>query len=168
MKNLSVNSKKKQEEEEEDFEEEEEDEEEDDEEIELPPTILKRVEALRKLHGDVDTIDDQYKAERVLLEAKYEQKRQVLYEGRKNIVTGIVDVEENEKAGNFNKKNSFFIHKLFVTYFVPFCFLLCFYQSGRCRCRARYSELLAASLRKSSCHRGHHLRARYPCPGIFE
>lgn len=102
MKSLIVNSKKKveeEEEEEEEEEDEEEDEDEDEEMIELPPTILKRVEALRKLHGDVDAIDEQYKAERVLLEAKYEQKRQVLYEGRKNIVVGTVDVEGNEQAG---------------------------------------------------------------------
>ncbi len=64
--------------------------------------------ALKKLHTDTEVIDKEYKAERVLLEAKYRQKRAVMYEGRKNLITGVVEAEENEKGGKSPSLNLFF------------------------------------------------------------
>ena len=38
-------------------------------------------------------------AERILLEAKYKEKRSILYEARKNLVTGAVEAEDNTATG---------------------------------------------------------------------
>ena len=79
-------------------------------EMELPPEIMKRVDALRKLHNDVEAIEEEYKAERIELEKKFEGKLSVLYEGRKNIVSGAVEVENNPEAGT-NSCNSYKTHE---------------------------------------------------------
>lgn len=103
MKNLKIGNKKKpeddEEEDEEDDEENEEDDDEEEEELELSPEVSARVRALRKLHDDVDVIDAEYKLERITLESKYKDKRSVLYEARKNLVTGLVEAEDITATG---------------------------------------------------------------------
>lgn len=46
------------------------------------------MKALRKLHGEYDSLQEEYKRERAALEAKFNQKRQVIFDHRKKIVAG--------------------------------------------------------------------------------
>jgi hypothetical protein len=62
--------------------------------LNLSPSIIRRLTALRKLHSDVGDIDAEYKAERIVLEAKFKAKRSVIYEERKRVITGAVEVPE--------------------------------------------------------------------------
>lgn len=52
--------------------------------------------ALRKLQTGIEEIDTEYKAERALLEAKFKSKKDVVYEQRRQIVTGLVEPEEEK------------------------------------------------------------------------
>lgn len=61
--------------------------------IKLPPFLMKRLTGLKKLHEDVEAIDAQYKAERVLLEKKYHEQRMTVYEKRRKAVAGEEEVE---------------------------------------------------------------------------
>ena len=70
------------------------DDDDDDEGEELPEAVLKRLMGLKALHESRDEIRDQYKAERVALEAKYRTQLQKLYDDRADIVSGRVDVVE--------------------------------------------------------------------------
>ena len=73
---------------------------------------MKRVDALRKLHEDVAVIDKEYQIERIKLEAAFKLKRDVVYEERKNIVTGAVDVEGNANEGMFY----YYLYQLILHY----------------------------------------------------
>ena len=75
--NLSSSKKeKKTKSDREELEVEEDDEDQDDEEegeegeisLDFPPVVLKRVIGLRKLHSKLEEVDEEYKAERILLE----------------------------------------------------------------------------------------------------
>jgi hypothetical protein len=99
MKNVNLKNK----DEEEDDEEDEEGDDDDDEEemAQLPRVVLKRVLALRKMHSELDELDKQYKAERILLEQKYLERKVENYNMRTKIVSGEVEpqiTEDTEKA----------------------------------------------------------------------
>lgn len=65
----------------------------------LPPSVLKRVLGLRKLHDSMGAVDDEYKAERIALEIKYREKRAPFLEDRRQIVAGQKEVEDIELPG---------------------------------------------------------------------
>lgn len=60
----------------------------------LPKSVANRVHALKKLQENADSIDDEYKQERQALEKKYIARRQELYESRRQIVNGEVEVPD--------------------------------------------------------------------------
>eukprot|EP01039_Chlorochromonas_danica_P005945 gene5945-6547_t len=77
------------EEEEEELEEDDDEEEEDEDPLaDKAPEVVRRVKALRKLHGEYDALQEEYKRERAALESKFTQKRQVIFDHRKKIVAG--------------------------------------------------------------------------------
>ncbi|CAJ1940288.1 unnamed protein product [Cylindrotheca closterium] len=63
------------------------------EEVEFPPTIMHRVERLKKLNNDREEQRKQYLKERAELEAKYHKLAEPLYEERKQVVLGQKDEE---------------------------------------------------------------------------
>mmetsp|Transcript_39292 Transcript_39292/g.68044 ORF Transcript_39292/g.68044 Transcript_39292/m.68044 type:complete len:417 (-) Transcript_39292:112-1362(-) len=89
---------------EEDDEEEEEEDDEDDEDNEfanLPQVVINRITAVRNMHNDYEAIEEAYKAERIALEQKYLDLKQVVIEKRRQIVAGEFEppVEASETAG---------------------------------------------------------------------
>jgi nucleosome assembly protein 1-like 1 len=54
----------------------------------LSPEVVKRIETLEELHEKVGDIDKEYKKERAALELKYLAQRRVIYEQRKQVITG--------------------------------------------------------------------------------
>lgn len=97
----------REEEEEENEEESEQEEEEEDEEEEglllnmddLPRSVRNRVFAMKKLQEDTDSVDAEYKQERIALERKYHERRQALYENRRQIISGEVEVPDVKEEG---------------------------------------------------------------------
>jgi nucleosome assembly protein 1-like 1 len=64
----------------------------------LPPKVLKRVVAIRKIHESVEAIDLEYKKERIALEQKYLALKQPLYVSRNQYISGEVDVPVEEAS----------------------------------------------------------------------
>lgn len=60
----------------------------------LPKDVQKRISALRKLQDDYNTIDEEYKKARIELERAFLQRKTTLYEARRVIVVGEVDVPD--------------------------------------------------------------------------
>lgn len=69
------------------------DEDEDEEGEDLPQSVMHRLMALKTYHNEVEEIDKQYKKERIELEQKYALLRAPIYNKRKDIISGEVDVE---------------------------------------------------------------------------
>ncbi len=61
---------------------------------ELPRAVRNRVVAMKKLQDDADAIDEEYKQERMALERKYIARRQTVYENRRQIINGDVEVPD--------------------------------------------------------------------------
>lgn len=59
----------------------------------FPPEVLKRVMGLRHAHAAAEEIENQYKAERVELERKYNEKRAPVFLKRKQIIAGEIEPE---------------------------------------------------------------------------
>lgn len=59
----------------------------------FPPGVLRRILALRKGHEDIEAIDAEYKTERIALEQKFRERRAPVYEQRRKVVNGLVEVE---------------------------------------------------------------------------
>jgi hypothetical protein len=117
VKNLSVSPKKKTSQEDDENEEEDDDENEEGEDIEIPIHVQRRVDALRKLHAVVESIDEEYKIERIQLEAKYRDKKSIVYEDRKKVITGVTPIETTETDGIY----IVFLHIKYVfKYFLQF------------------------------------------------
>jgi len=72
----------------------------DEDEKDFPPVVMKRIDGLEKLHDSIGDIDKEYKKERALLEQKYLSLRKVVYDKRRQIITGEVEpeVDESEKV----------------------------------------------------------------------
>ena len=58
----------------------------------LPKQVLRRITAIRALHEDHEAIEALYKQERIALEKKYLDLKQVVVDKRQKIVSGEVDV----------------------------------------------------------------------------
>lgn len=91
-----IDSEKEEDEEEGDDGDDEDDEDEDgegdDEGEHLPKAILKRIGGLMQLHGKSKAdIDAEYRAERAVLEAKFDARRAAVYEQRRQIISGLVE-----------------------------------------------------------------------------
>ena len=54
----------------------------------LPKVIIKRVTAIRRMHVTYEEIDNEYKKERLELEKKYLERKQVLLDARNKIISG--------------------------------------------------------------------------------
>eukprot|EP00596_Hydrurales_sp_CCMP1899_P008718 CAMPEP_0119037828 /NCGR_PEP_ID=MMETSP1177-20130426/6339_1 /TAXON_ID=2985 /ORGANISM="Ochromonas sp, Strain CCMP1899" /LENGTH=348 /DNA_ID=CAMNT_0006999549 /DNA_START=153 /DNA_END=1199 /DNA_ORIENTATION=- len=78
----------------EEIEEEDDDEE---ESIEMPPSLLRKVVVLQKLHADTEDIDVEYKKERIILEKKYRLLREPFLNTRDKIVAGEINVPKVEE-----------------------------------------------------------------------
>jgi Nucleosome assembly protein (NAP) len=61
----------------------------------LPPSILRRVGALKALQDESELHDVEYKKERILLEIKYRLLKEPLLEARSKIVSGEVEVPKS-------------------------------------------------------------------------
>lgn len=59
----------------------------------MPAAVTRRVIGLKKLQDTADALEEEYKKERLQLEAKYRGLRQPLYEQRQRIVAGEVEPE---------------------------------------------------------------------------
>ena len=57
------------------------------------PKVAKRVEALEKLHDSLDSITNDYKKERIALEAKYQVLKDEVYSQRSAIISGASEPE---------------------------------------------------------------------------
>ncbi|KAL3925600.1 MAG: hypothetical protein SGILL_000294 [Bacillariaceae sp.] len=73
------------------------DENDDGDDEDLPETIRHRIDKLKQLHDQREEVRKEYLIERAKLEAKYHQLEQPLYEQRKSVVLGKMDVEIAEK-----------------------------------------------------------------------
>jgi nucleosome assembly protein 1-like 1 len=98
-----VVKKARKDEEENDDDEDEEDDDEDDGDFNLkdlidlsslPKDVQKRVAALRKIQDDYTAIDEEYKKARIELERSFLQRKSALYEARRAISTGEVEVPD--------------------------------------------------------------------------
>jgi len=101
-----LREEEEEEESEEEEREQEENEEEEDEEggvlldlDQLPRYVRNRVHAMKKLQEDADAIDDEYKQERMALERKYIARRQAIYDHRRQIISGDVEVPDVPEEG---------------------------------------------------------------------
>ena len=73
----------------------------------LPPCIVRRVEKLRELNSQRETIVEQYQKERAALEKKFAELYQPLFDERKETIAGKFDREIDAKAkedGNENEE----------------------------------------------------------------
>ena len=73
----------------------------------LPPCIVRRVEKLRELNSQRETIVEQYQKERAALEKKFADLYQPLFDERKETIAGKYDREIDAKAkkdGNENEE----------------------------------------------------------------
>ena len=73
----------------------------------LPPCIVRRVEKLRELNSQRETIVEQYQKERAALEKKFADLYQPLFDERKETIAGKFDREIDAKAkedGNENEE----------------------------------------------------------------
>ena len=61
----------------------------------LPPSILRRVVALKLLQDQSDEIDIEYKKERIQLETKFRHKKLPLLASRDKIISGETDVPKS-------------------------------------------------------------------------
>ncbi|KAK1354918.1 Nucleosome assembly protein like [Heracleum sosnowskyi] len=59
----------------------------------LPPAVLKRVEALKQIQSQHDELYAKFLEEKAVLEAKYQEFYQPLYSKRNDIVNGVVEAE---------------------------------------------------------------------------
>ncbi|KAL0426881.1 UNVERIFIED_CONTAM: Nucleosome assembly protein 1 [Sesamum latifolium] len=66
----------------------------------LSPNVRKRVDALREIQSQHDDLEAKFLEERAALEAKYQKLYQPLYTKRYEIVTGVVEVENDTEATN--------------------------------------------------------------------
>jgi nucleosome assembly protein 1-like 1 len=66
----------------------------------LPEEVKRRVDVLKKMNDEREDLMKEYLKERAQLETKYHQLAQPLYEKRKNIIVGHVDVDDNERKGH--------------------------------------------------------------------
>ena len=86
--------------------EEDEDDEADDEFKHVPINVMNRIKTIRNLHNSIEAIDAEYKAERILLERKYIEKKALINIDRTKIISGevepptIVDEESADTAGS--------------------------------------------------------------------
>lgn len=55
--------------------------------------------ALRALHTEMETIEEEYRKERIELEKKFNAKKQLYYEKRQPIVSGEVEVPKADDEG---------------------------------------------------------------------
>lgn len=83
-----------------DDEEEENDEEEDEDEPELSKAIIRRVIALKKSQEEMESLEKEYKRERIELEKKYLAQRAPFFELRSRIVSGEFDPPIIEEEGS--------------------------------------------------------------------
>jgi len=65
-------------------------------ELQLPKEAYKRASAARKLHETYETLQEQYKQERIALEKKFLVEKEKLYVERQAILTGEKEVPEVE------------------------------------------------------------------------
>ena len=78
-------------------EEEDDDEEEDEDDVpDAPPGLMRKIDALKKLHEKALDVDAEYKKERIALENKYRELKKPIYHSQSQIVSGEVDVPAEE------------------------------------------------------------------------
>lgn len=77
-------------------EEEEDDDDEEDDGPEAPPDLMRKIEALKKLHEQSLAADLEYKKERIVLETKYRELKKPIYHSQGQIISGEVDVPAEE------------------------------------------------------------------------
>lgn len=88
-----------------DEENEDEDDEADDEFKHVPINVMNRIKTIRNLHNSIEAIDAEYKAERIVLERKYIDKKALINIDRTKIISGevepptIVEEESADTAG---------------------------------------------------------------------
>jgi len=70
----------------------------------LPPSVLPRVEHLRKLDARRDEVLEEYRKERAELEKKFSAMMKPLYLDRRNVVSGVKDEEIAREAKEEKKK----------------------------------------------------------------
>jgi nucleosome assembly protein 1-like 1 len=78
--------------------EEQEEEEEEEEGEEMSPALQRKVDALQKVQESLETLTQEYKAERAALEKKFAAKKAELYNDRKQIITGEKEIAPEEGA----------------------------------------------------------------------
>ena len=69
-----------------------EDDEENEEEETAPPSLMRKIVALKQLHEKCKEIDVEYKRERIALEMKYRELKKPVYANQGQIISGEVDV----------------------------------------------------------------------------
>mmetsp|Transcript_23504 Transcript_23504/g.55702 ORF Transcript_23504/g.55702 Transcript_23504/m.55702 type:complete len:431 (-) Transcript_23504:58-1350(-) len=65
----------------------------------LPPTVQKRVDELKSLHTNYEDMMKEYLVARAKLESEFQKKTQPLYEKRRDLITGKIDVSSDVVEG---------------------------------------------------------------------
>ena len=95
----------------------------------MPPSILRRVAALKALQDESELHDVEYKKERIQLEMKYRVLKEPLLEARSKIVSGEVEVPKSstdESPGTIvdfrHLINTTAWHRKFAAILINHCF----------------------------------------------